>query len=717
VRHTPVDTPRRTLLAVLALFPLGPSGLLAVQDGAWDASRTLEVVDRAIDARQHAYADTTLRRFEAHAQGHVYFLGDVRGEREVARADQVALEVRWHAPDNAIQTIVGRRHEVRLPTRIQYHIDHLSLVLHNFGDRIALGDGDEVWDVRHPASRGARELYEYRLSDSLEIRIRDRAARVYRLDVRPRDPERPAVVGSMYVDRETGALARLQITFTAAAYRDPEVERITLDLRSGLWDGKYWLPAEQDLEITRSLRWLDFPLVSVIRTRLVVQDYDLDPSSNWVVGPGHRVATLPPAYLERFDEWDADLYAGPLQVGDRSDEELALAMRNARALVRPWSLERDQRLQFSLPNASSAVRLRRAEGVFVGGGGSFRIDEASSIGAHGGYATGTRDVEAALSIDREFGAWTAELEGFRMTPRDAGPLVAASGVGSTLGLVLEGEDYLDPYFEHGGRAGVGVDLGAVELGLGASYRSQRSAALVVEAVFASRGPLRAVRAIDDGDIAAIDGSIDIGLGEALGARWSVSLSGEAATTAVGDFGYSRAMLALLARRDGLGAPWAWSGELIVGTAGGQLPAQRLYLLGGRGTLPGYAFRQWGGDRVALFRGEVSRQVAWPWLNLRLVGAAGRVEVVGAGAGAADRFGVIPTAGVRSSLGGGVGLLYDLVRLDVVKGLGGSETSDPVAGEWSDPAPCHRGARMQGFWTGLCVPQGDARPISRMRFSP
>jgi hypothetical protein len=204
----------------------------------------------------------------------------------------------------------------------------------------------------------------------------------------------------------------------------------------------------------------------------------------------------------------------------------------------------------------------------------------------------------------------------------------------------------------------------------------------VEAVFASRGPLRAVRAIDDGDIAAIDGSIDIGLGEALGARWSVSLSGEAATTAVGDFGYSRAMLALLARRDGLGAPWAWSGELIVGTAGGQLPAQRLYLLGGRGTLPGYAFRQWGGDRVALFRGEVSRQVAWPWLNLRLVGAAGRVEVVGAGAGAADRFGVIPTAGVRSSLGGGVGLLYDLVRLDVVKGLGGSETSDPVAGEWS-----------------------------------
>ena len=676
------DRPRRVLCAAAGLPLLCSPGPIAAQDDGWDAPRALEIVERAIAARQHAWADTTLRRFEARAQGHVYFLGDMRGEREVVRADQVALQVRWQAPDNAIQTIVGRRHEVRLPTRIQYHIDHLSLVLHNFGDRIALGDGDEVWDVRHPASEAARGFYEYRLSDSLEIRIRDRAARVYRLDVRPRDPERPAVVGSMFVDRESGALARLQITFTAAAYRDPEVERITLDLRSGLWEGRYWLPAEQDLEITRSLTWLDFPLASVIRTRLVVLDYDLDPSRSWVAGPGHRVVTLPESRLQAFDGWDAELYAGPLRPGDRSDADLDAAMRNARSLVRPWSLERDQRLQFSIPNASSAARLRRAEGAFVGGGGSFRIDEASTLTARGGIATGRRSVEVAGGIDRDFDGWTAELEAFGSTARDVGPIAAASGVGSSFALALDGEDYLDPYFEDGARAGVTLHLGAADLGIGASYRRQRSAELVVEAVFVSKGPLRPVRPIDDGSAAVLDASVDLRLGEALGARWTLGAEGEAATRTIGDFGYSRAMLRLAARRDGFGDAWAWWSEVTAGTLSGAVPAQRLFLLGGRGTVPGFAFRQWGGDRLALWRGEVSRSVAWPWVTLRLAGAAGVSDAVGPGRAAAGRLSVTPTSGIRTSVGGGVGLVFDLIRLDVVRGLGGSRDESPVAGEWA-----------------------------------
>lgn len=673
---------RRLFTAAAWLSLLGSPASLSAQDEGWDAPRALAVVDRAITARQHAYADTTLQRFEARAQGHVYFLGEMRGEREVVRADQVALQVRWQAPDNAIQTIVGRRHEIRLPTRIRYHIDHLSLVLHNFGDRISLGDGEEVWDVRHPASVGAGEFYQYRLSDTLRFRTRNRASRVYRLDVRPRDPERPAVVGSMYVDSESGALARLQVTFTAAAYRDPEVERITLDLRSGLWEGRYWLPAEQDLEITRSLTWLSFPLVSVIRTRLVVQDYDLEPPGAWIVGPGHRVATFPESRLRAFDAWDAELYDGPIRPGDRSDLDLDAAVRNARSLVRPWSLERDQRLQFSIPNASSAVRLRRAEGAFVGGGGSFRIDEASTVTARGGFATGRRGPEASVRIDRDFGGWSAELEVFGSTPRDVGPVAAASGIGSSFGLAFDGDDYLDPFFEDGGRAGVKLDLGPALLGMGAAYRRQRSAELVIEAMFASGGPLRPVRPIDDGAAAVLDAALDVRLGEALGARWSLGVEGEVATATIGDFGYSRAIVRLLARGDGFGDGWAWSSEVLAGIAGGTLPVQRLFLLGGRGTVPGFAFRQWGGDRVALWRGEVSRSFAWPWVNLRLIGAAGTADAAGPGSGAAERLGVGPTSGIRTSLGGGVGLIYDLVRLDVVRGIGGARSGDPVAGDWA-----------------------------------
>ncbi len=258
----------RLFSSALALWALG-GGALAPLDGqerprpappvvadsgpseAWNAPVAHAIAARAIEARAHVYADTSLRAFEATAQGHVYFLAGFQGEREVVRADQIALDVRWQAPNRALQTIVGRRHEIRLPTNIRYHIDHLSLVLDNFGDRIQLGDGDEVWNVLHPAAPGAPEFYDYRLADSLEIRIRDRAVRVFELELRPRDAADPGAVGSMFVDRESGAIARLRVTFTAAAYRDPDLVRIVLDLRSALWEGRYWLPAEQDLEITR----------------------------------------------------------------------------------------------------------------------------------------------------------------------------------------------------------------------------------------------------------------------------------------------------------------------------------------------------------------------------------------------------------------------------------------------------------------------------------
>jgi len=161
----------------------------------WDSQAALLLIERAIEARRHAWADSSLERFRADVQGHVYYLGDILGERHVIRADQLAVDVRWQQPDRSMQTIVGRRHELRLPTTIHYHLDHLFLVLDNFGDRIRIGDGHEIRDVLHPAGAGAPEFYEYRLADSLEIRVRDRTARVFELEVRPREGTDAGAVG------------------------------------------------------------------------------------------------------------------------------------------------------------------------------------------------------------------------------------------------------------------------------------------------------------------------------------------------------------------------------------------------------------------------------------------------------------------------------------------------------------------------------------------
>jgi len=160
--------------------------------GDWNAHRARRLVRSVAEARRgHPYGDTTLHDFRARAEGHTYFLFDpgpaaslleAPGGTRLVRADQVALRIAWRRPGYSRQAIVGRRSESLLPTRIQYHADHLRVLLENFDSIISMGRGTEVRDVPHPAAPGALSAYEYRLADSLEVRS-SRPAMAYR--VRP----------------------------------------------------------------------------------------------------------------------------------------------------------------------------------------------------------------------------------------------------------------------------------------------------------------------------------------------------------------------------------------------------------------------------------------------------------------------------------------------------------------------------------------------------
>src|SRR5690606_29262744 len=115
------------------------------------------------------------------------------------------------------------RDESTFPNRMVYHLDHLTVVQNGFGDVIRLGDGDEVRDVPHPAAAGADAVYDYRLADSLTLRLpgRPEPIRAYEIEVRPQDMNAPALIGSVYVDRETADIVRMTFTFTPASYVDP----------------------------------------------------------------------------------------------------------------------------------------------------------------------------------------------------------------------------------------------------------------------------------------------------------------------------------------------------------------------------------------------------------------------------------------------------------------------------------------------------------------
>ncbi|HEX8454799.1 MAG TPA: hypothetical protein VF647_22165, partial [Longimicrobium sp.] len=114
-------------------------------------------------------------------------------------------------------------------------------------------------------------------------------------------------------------------------------------------------------------------------------------------------------------------------------------------------------------------------------------------------------------------------------------------------------------------------------------------------------------------------------------------------------------------------------ELEAGTSAGialgELPRQALFLVGGRGTIPGFPFRAFGGDRFALARVMGSADVAGPWLRGRGFANAGWTGVGSAGRVPLQDWGAATTGSPRFSVGTGVGLFYDILRVDVARGLG------------------------------------------------
>src|SRR5690606_17801480 len=90
---------------------------------------------------------------------------------------------------------------------------------------------------------------------------------------------------------------------------------------------------------------------------------------------------------------------------------------------------------------------------------------------------------------------------------------------------------------------------------------------------------------------------------------------------------------------------------------------------GRGTLPGYPLRAFAGDRTLTARIGFARDLRAPWLRGRIFAGAGWTDVGSAGADALERVGLRTTGTIRPSVGAGVGVLQDILGVDVARGLG------------------------------------------------
>ncbi|MFL5538368.1 MAG: hypothetical protein ACJ8J0_05220 [Longimicrobiaceae bacterium] len=675
------------LLAVLGLC--APAA--AAQEGPWNTPRALELIQHAQERRTQSLADTGMVDYQADARGYIYFYLDRRDidERTLVKTDQVALQVFWKAPNRTKQVIVGLRDQKQLPTNIHYHLDHLAVVQDNFGDRIRLGDGDEVADVLHPAAPGAERFYDYRLADSLSIRSpgAGEPVRVYRIDVKPKDPAEHALVGAVYVDRRAGDIVRMEFTFTRSSYVDRELDYINISLENGLWKGRFWLPNRQQVEIRRQLPQLGFPAGGVIRGTMTINGYRFNQNlPDWRFN-GPRVTMVPETQARRF-AFEQPIDAELRELGIGPAVELGEIRKQAASLIREHVLSGLPSTRLDVPAASTIARYNRAEGLAVGFGVRSSPRTQVALDLYGGWAFGPMHPLARADAVLTRPGVRLGASGYVNHPADVavGPVI--SGAMNTLSSALAGSDYSDLYYASGATLRMDRPVLRGWTGtLSARIEDQRSASLEAEA--SASGDFRPVHPIDDGTFFGWAASLSHRSPSGRALAWSATVGadgGYLAQEGVAALPVTQGAAALdvaegslhkdfVRPRLDLGLTRRWHQadgrvdvELSAGAAAGTLPRQALYLVGGRGTLPGYAFRAYGGDRFATLRATGSADLRAPFVRGRLFAAGGWADVGDAGRTALTAWGAQPMSAPKYGVGAGVGLFYDILRVDVARGL-------------------------------------------------
>jgi hypothetical protein len=420
----------------------------------WNDARVTALVSRATELRARQLADTGLTDYTATALGSLTFLAQV-GEGfpdppKVVKADQIALEVYWRAPNHSKQLILGRRDTLLLPTDIEYHRDHLGIVQNNFPEIIRLGDGDEVRDVPHPLSAAGLRTYDYAISDSLRIEIPGQVIEVYEVRIRPKNDRVAAAVGAIYLSRADAQVVRMAFSFTRAALLDQQLEDVAIVLDNALIEERFWLPRRQEIEIRRSGTWLDFPARGIIRGGFEVCCYRINsgtPPTMRFTGPEIELAPPNRRAAYRFEEPLSAVV--PNNLATASSEELARVQARAAELVSQAALARARSGAVLARSVSDLVRVNRAEGLSLGAGVRRFLTPSTDLALSGRYGFSDERLKGAARITYRPSPRQLLSVGLFDELRDATDLPESSGMRNSIAAQEFGVDFTEPYLVRG----------------------------------------------------------------------------------------------------------------------------------------------------------------------------------------------------------------------------------------------------------------------------
>ena len=655
--------------------------------------------------------------------------GVMRRERAMYHQERAA-RVHWQANGDRIVRWLGLRRGVPI-VGVRVEVDEDPAEDDGFDmdfdfldpaeDRVFLGTD---WAL-HPLADTAALHYRYRSGDTLRIRLpgAGRTVTLVEAIVEPREARFDRIVASLWFDDATAVLTR-------AVYRpardydlareNPEVaeipgflrpikasiEYITVDY--GFQELKWWLPNRMAFEGTAiiggiarmpmRLEWtfedyaVDEPTaldpgedglpeswVRVVRSSDEdedLEDRDQEPEDR-DDEPGQAaeepepepastiVVIIPPEdSLLRSPDLPEPLFSG--RIDAFTAEELGELKGRLAGLRVPAEDLPPPRLAWGL--SPGLIRFNRVEGFSPGARFSVPIGAISRFETTLRIGIPEWEPHGELGLIRQTASGTLGIGVYRRLT-DPGDWGRPLSLGNSLNTLLFGYDY-GVYFRETGIELFGSRTGARSRWEGKLFAERHQNApkttdaslpnltddyLLPENIESTRGEIVGV----SGRARAFSGV------DPRGPIVSGTVWGEAAT---GDFDYGR-----LAGSAALAAPLLGrlTGGLEVGsgTTFGNPPPQRLYYLGGPGTLRGFEVASASGEAFWMARAEVGLGFKVSPAEYSPVGGAIRVILFGdaAWAGPRDEFG---TEGYKVGVGAGASLMDGLIRFDVARGVHG-----------------------------------------------
>ncbi|MBA3854076.1 MAG: hypothetical protein C0503_06650, partial [Gemmatimonas sp.] len=502
-----------------------------------------------------------------------------------------------------------------------------------YGNRLALLFGRDTVDAMrrrrptdpqyavHPLADDREYYYRFTGGDTVfTMQVDGREIPIVRVDVHLRDdvPVRSVVfVGELDLDASRKQLVRMRGYFAVVGGPKPRFDILREARLQGIAfieavnaeiDGQFWLPRYQRFEAHATSNTVGesravFRIITRYRNREL-----MPPPPNVTVGAADDTLRVQPFRLvvesmdslSRYRGWTSELGAINAEVSAEDFTDIAPDQWNPRGPPR-FSIETERFLD--------VIRTDRVQGMFLGAGAVYRFRDAApgwALRTAAGYSTNEYTLRGRAVVERRRGRSTAQLRLVRsldLTNDFRNPYDS----GTTTGALFGRDDY--DYVERrsamvllqrflGGdwdgqlrlESGFAQDRDVREhwrespIGLGSAFRQNRVA--------------------DSGDywrnVLTFEWRPDVAL-EFLRPGVGTRLVYERGD---GQLRYQRAEGRFTVRlnRGNL----ALGTRLDVGVVTPGAPAQQFFELGANQNLPGYDYKQFAGDQVAVLRGQVYR---------------------------------------------------------------------------------------------------------------